>query len=210
MGISFFLEAAGSDGGFETLQAFFHARHELGVDGLLLGAAVAAAGQYEHFRAVVAIVRDDLFDLDAFLHRRPIAFEQVLLEATQHGFGRADDVAAVTLAKHLQIRLADHAAVEHPDALTAAVLLLHRIDDGLERFRIVAIALENFVAQRQSVLGDDQTDADLRTIGPMIARMAALGHWIGRALAFEIRTRDIVDQKLLIRPKQLADPATEV
>ena len=180
------------------------------MDGLFLGAAVAAAGQYEHFRAVAAIVRGDLFDLDAFLHRRPIAFEQVLLEATQHGFGRADDVTAVTLAQHLQIRLADHAAVEHPDALTAAVLLLHRIDDGLERFRIVAIALENFVAQRQSVLGDDQTDAHLRTIGSMIARMAALGHRIGHALAFEIRTRDIVDQKLLIRPKQLADAATEV
>ena len=54
-------------------------------------------------------------------------------------------------AQELQVLLADHPPVHHPDAVGPAVLGLHRLDDLLDRRRIVGVAVEDLVAQRHPV-----------------------------------------------------------
>ena len=108
-----------------------------------------------------------------------------------------------------EILLAHHAAIERPDALGLAITGLHRGDNLLQRRRIVAIAGEHFVTERQPAPRHHQTDADLLAVGPMVARVAALGQRIGVGLALEVRARYVVQQQIVLDGEQLAEPLLE-
>ncbi len=87
---------------------------------------------------------------------------------------------------------------------SAAVTPLHRLHDFLQRRDIRAVSRENLVAQRHSALGNHQPDADLFAVGPMVARVAALGQRIAVGLALEIRAGHVVQQQVVLDAEQLA------
>ena len=160
-------------------QRRFQAIDEPLVHRLFLLAAIRAAGQDER---LVAFRPRHQLHLHAFLDFAPVLARQILLELPQHRLGRAHDVLAAALAQELQVLLADHPAVHHPDAVGAAVLLLHRLDDLFHRGRVVAVAGEHLVTQGNPVGGDHQADADLQAIGAAVARVAPFRQAVGRAL----------------------------
>ena len=63
----------------------------------------------------------------------------------------------------------------------------------------MAVARKDFVAQRKTVLGDNQADQHLEAIGAVITRLAAFCQRVGRALTLEIGARDIVEQQLIFQ-----------
>jgi hypothetical protein len=64
---------------------------------------------------------------------------------------------------------------------------LHLHDDRLQGARVVGVAGEYLVAQRKAVKSDDNGNAYLLAVGPVIARIAALRLRIALGLAFKIR-----------------------
>ena len=70
---------------------------------------------------------------------------------------------------------------------------------------VMGVAGEHFVAQREAIEGDHQSDAHLLAVGTVIARVAALGLRIGGRLAFEVGRGDVVEQHFVVDREQLAD-----
>ena len=68
----------------------------------------------------------------------------------------------------------------------------------------MGVAGEHFIAERKAIQGDDQRNADLFTVGPVIARVATLGERVGRCLAFEVGTGHVVQQHFVLDGKELA------
>jgi len=152
----------------------------------------------------------DQFDLHARLDLVPILLGQVLLELTQHRLGRAHDVVAAPAPKEGQVRLADHPAIHHPDAMGPAVLRFHRPHDLLDRLRVMRMAVKDFIAQGHPVLGHHQTDADLQTIRAAVPGVAPLGHRITVALPLKIRAGHIVQQQLVLQIEEIAQSLLEM
>ena len=109
-------------------EARFDAQGEAFAHRLFLGGAVGAAAQDERLGAgvvaIVAIVAIDAIDaeprpklhLQSFAHGFPGPIDQRAFVGPQLTLGRADDVAAAARPQPLQVCLADHAAIERPDA----------------------------------------------------------------------------------------------
>src|SRR5262249_43483241 len=144
--------------------------------GLLFGGAGGTTAEDEGVGALA---------LGAALHLQPLA--QHLPGALAQGGGerpqpaarRADDVARAAPPQPGQRVLADHAAVEYPDAAVAAVAGFHAGDDLGHGGAVVAVAGEDLVAQGVAVPGHDQADQHLFTIAAVVARVAALGLRVG-------------------------------
>src|SRR4029077_9131193 len=115
---------------------------------LLFGRPRGAAAQNEGLDAVA--VRTTL-DLQPFPQRLPVAPPYGPGELLEAAARRADDVARAALLEPGQARLADHAAVQHPDASLTAIQGLHASDDLRQRRAVVAIAGEHLIAQRIAV-----------------------------------------------------------
>ena len=69
----------------------------------------------------------------------------------------------------------------------------------------MGVAGEHFVAQREAIEGDHQSDAHLFAVGAVIARVAALGLRIGGRLAFEVGRGDVVEQHFVVHREELPD-----
>ena len=91
-----------------------------------------------------------------------------------------------------QVGLGGHAAIETDDALAAAATCFEFFDHGIERGGVAGFAVEDFEAERKAGAIDDQADAQLFAIGPMIARVATLGFGVALHAAFEVSTGKIV------------------
>src|SRR5437667_346428 len=65
------------------------------------------------------------------------------------------------------------------------------------------VAGEQLVAQRHALTGDDQGQADLAAVGPMIAAVPALGERVTRRGAFEVRARYVVEEQIVVQGEQL-------
>jgi hypothetical protein len=168
---------------------------------------IGAARQHKGLRALWP---GHQLDFDTVLHGVPVAFGQGTLELAEHPLGRADDVLATAVAQELQVFFADHAAVQHPDALRLAVLRFHGRDDIGDGFAVVGVACENFVTQRNAFLRDDQADAHLRAIRTTVARITALGLGIALALSFEVGAGDIVQEQVKGEIEQVPQPLLEM
>ena len=144
-------------------------------------------------------------DLDAFVDRAPaVRSGERGAELLQLRLRRADDVAPAGLAQPRQIIGAGHAAIGDPDASQRAMPGLHGGYDRLQGSRVVGVAGEYLIAQGKPIEGDNQSDAHLLAVRPMIAGIAALRQRIGPSLAFEVGARDVVEQHLVVNGKQLA------
>ena len=144
-------------------------------------------------------------DLDAFLDHAPaVRGGELGGELLQLRLRRADDVAPAGLAQPRQILGAGHAAIGDPDAAQHAMPGLHGGHDRLQGPRIVGVAGEHLVAQREAVEGHHQGDAHLLAVGAVIAGIAALRLRVGRRLALEIGARDVIEQHFVLNREQLA------
>ena len=74
----------------------------------------------------------------------------------------------------------------------------------------MAIAGEDLEAEREAVARDDQADADLLAIAAMIARVASLGERIALGHSLEIRTRNIVEQKIVVEIEERTEPLLQM
>jgi hypothetical protein len=86
-----------------------------------------------------------------------------------------------------------------------AVASLHRGDDFFQRGRIMPVAREDLVAQRQTAACDHQANAHLFAIPAMVARVAALGEWVPIGLSFEVRAGHIVEQQIVLDGEEFAE-----
>ena len=116
----------------------------------------------------------------------------------------------MTRLHELQIRFAHHAAVAAPDAMGPTITPFHRGDNLLPRRHVVAVAGEDFVAQRDPLPGHDQTDADLFAVGPPVAGVTALGLRVALAKPLEVGARHVVQQQIVIQVKEHAEAAFQV
>ncbi len=82
-------------------------------------------------------------------------------------------VTGVALAQELDVFLAHHPAVHHPDSLGNSVFGLHRLDDLFDGCYVCAIARENFVGERQPFGSHEQADADLFAVGALVLAVTA-------------------------------------
>jgi len=68
----------------------------------------------------------------------------------------------------------------------------------------MGIAGEHLVAQRKSIEGDDQSDAYLLAVGPVIAGIPALSEPVRFGLAFEICAGHVIEKHVVLDREQLA------
>jgi hypothetical protein len=80
----------------------------------------------------------------------------------------------------------------------------HGGHDALQGLRIVGVAREHLIAEREAIEGHDQRDAHLLAIGAVVAGIAALCQRVRFGLAFEERARHIVEQDFVLHREQLA------
>ena len=71
----------------------------------------------------------------------------------------------------------------------------------------MGIAGEHLIAERETVKGHNERDADLLAVGAMIAGVAALGQRVGLRLALEIGAGHIIEQHFVLNRKQLCRSA---
>ena len=176
---------------------------------LLFLATIVAAAKNVGLAATVGTWTQ--LDLQTLADRVPVVpgSANCCLESFELALGRAHDVLPLPGLEELEVILRDHAAIQGPDALRLAVPRFHRLDDLLQRRRIVPISREHFVAQRQAAARHHQADADLFAVGPMVARVATLGQRIGMGLSLEVRARHVVQQQVVLDGEQLAEPLLE-
>src|SRR5689334_18236648 len=99
---------------------------------------------------------------------------------------RSDEVTAIGSLQPRDVLGTRHAAVHHPDAAREPEARLHRADDLLDSRHVHAIAVEDFVAQRNAFARDDERDAHLLAVRPMIATVSALGLRIAVGESLEV------------------------
>jgi len=148
-------------GGPELCQASLHVADELLMHREFLGTAIDAPCEQE---CLFTIRTRHELHIDALLGHHPVLLGELPLKLPQHRLGRADDVLRPALPQELEVVVADHPPIHDPDTVEGAMLAFQRFDDALHRQRIVHIACEDLIAQREAFFGDDQADADLRPV----------------------------------------------
>src|SRR5260370_560889 len=94
-----------------------------------------------------------------------IILEQFLFELLQLAAWCAHQILSPTLADGHQVLLTHHAAVEDPYSACFSMFTLHRAQNRFDRGNIGAVSIEQFVAERKTVLVDDQRQNQLLTVG---------------------------------------------
>jgi hypothetical protein len=90
------------------------------------------------------------------------------------------------------------------------VFALHGLKHLLQGRHISSVALEDFVGERKPFRGDNQRDDDLLAVGPVIARVAALGLLDFLGLAFKVGARQIVKQHIDSGAEEIFPPASRM
>mgnify|MGYP000661908548 CR=1 FL=1 len=114
------------------------------------------------------------------------------------------------LAKELQVVFTDDAAIKDPEAAGFAELRFDGVENVFERGPIQTIAGKEFVAERKAFERDDQRQDQLFAIGPMIARVTALGLGHGLDVALKISAGQIVEQQIEGRAEEILPLLREV
>ena len=133
----------------------------------------------------------------------PVALQEFLFAGLELALGCAYQIVRATPAEQFEVLLADDAAVKDPEAAGFAELLFERVEDGFERRAIHAIAGEDFVSEREALGRDDQRQDELFAVGPVIARVTALGLGHGVPIAREIGAGQIVEQQIEGRAEEV-------
>lgn len=90
------------------------------------------------------------------------------------------------LTQQFQVLVADDAAVKDPAPAGFPKLLFDRVQDVLQRRAIQTVAGKDFIGGREALGRDDPGQDELLAVGPVIARVAALGLGHGVGVALEI------------------------
>ena len=91
-----------------------------------------------------------------------------------------------------------------------AVLIAHRLDNSFNRRHVSAVAIENFVSQRQAFGRHHQANADLHAVRPRVARITVSRLGIGCADSLEVGRGDVVKQEIVSRAKEFAVGLSQV
>jgi hypothetical protein len=192
----FVFQSPALGGRLHLLQRGFQPREEAFVHRLFFLLPIGTAGQDERF---VAFGAGNQFHFHPRLDFVPVPLRQILLEAAQHGLGRADDIRPAPGTQELQVRFADHPAVQHPDTLCLPVFPLHGTDDPLDRRGIVGVAGEDFVAQGDTVIRHHQPNAHLRAVRAVVSGITPPGQRVADAFPFKVRAGDVVEQQVVLQ-----------
>ena len=194
-------------GALDLPQSLFDALLKTRMHGLFLLLPLRAAAKNEYLGAVRGGAETNF---QPSMDYPPILGQQLLFEALEHGLGRAHNVAPALLLQILHIVRADHAAIQHPDAVSLPVTRFHACDNFFQRGHVAAVAGKNLIPQRHPFAAHHQGNVDLLAIRTMVAGIAALRQRIGCCLAFEIGTGDVVQQQIVIQREQLPQPLLQM
>ena len=193
----------------QFMQAREQAAQFLAADGALLCDAASALGQHIDF----TVLREQL-DLHARAHGFPRALEPVFFQRGQRAFGGADEVVHRGVARaHLREHgFGGDAAIHQPHALCLAVARFDLFEKAGQRGVVGRVAGQNFIGQRKAFRRDDQRDDHLRTIGPVIARVAVAARIVGivGGAGLEIGAGQIVEQHFVLRAEEIAPSLAQV
>jgi hypothetical protein len=84
----------------------------------------------------------------------PVTREKFTFELLQQAFGGANDIASALLLQEVNVFVADHTAIHHPDAVGSAITCFHLLDDFFHCGAIVTVTVKDFVAQGNAFFGD--------------------------------------------------------
>jgi hypothetical protein len=73
-----------------------------------------------------------------------------------------------------------------------------------------AISVEHFVPERDAFARDDERDAHLFAVRPVVSAVPALRHRIAERLPLEVRAGHVVEEQVVRDRKQLAESLLEV
>ena len=141
-------------------------------------------------------------------HGGPVGLSgEGLLVGAPFRIARRDQIVMAARPDLGQVRREGHAPVDDDRRAAPAPGALfqareHVVHGGL----ILAIAVEDFVGLRKAVPVQDQPDHHLLAIRPMIARIAALGLRVTRALPFEVRRGQVVEVDGVVQGEERALP----
>ena len=107
------------------------------------------------------------------------------------------DVGTPAAAQLAQVGLGGHAAVEADQPPAGTETAFQGLNHRHERRRVAAVAGPRFLARREAVAVDDQADRQLLAIGPMVARVAALGLGVVIQAALEIGAGQVVQEQVV-------------
>lgn len=74
----------------------------------------------------------------------------------------------------------------------------------------MAVALEDFITEREPFLGDDETDTDLLAVEALIARVPAAGLRVSGLLALEVGRGHVVEEDVVLDGKELPQAFLEM
>src|SRR5207248_11799289 len=100
----------------------------------------------------------------------------------------------------------------HPNSFRLSVLRLDLLQKRPQRRAVAGVARQDLITERKAVRGDDQRDHDLHAILALVAAVAepAFVFRILRRIAFEIGSRQLVEQDVKFRPKQVLPALPEM
>jgi hypothetical protein len=147
---------------------------------------------------------DDRFVLVRRLHHGPGTAANHRQMLAHHGPPRGAHVRPIAGAQLTQVVLGSHAAVEAQQASAGAEAAFPGRNHGQKRCGIAAVAGQCFPTEREAVAVDDQADAQLLTVGAMIARVAALGLGMVFQTALAVGAGQVVEQQVVVQSKQIA------
>ena len=86
------------------------------------------------------------FDVNVRTDLLPVLlFQQRGFKPPQLGFGGANEVLRTAFPQKINVFLADHTPIHHPNPLGLPILFFHDLDDLLNRGHVGAVATKNFV-----------------------------------------------------------------
>jgi hypothetical protein len=164
------------------------------VNGFFLLLPLGTTTQNEDF---LALRRQAQSNLQSFLYLLPLLTQPLPFEALQHAFGSPQNVTSSSLLEEFHIVFTGHTAIHHPDPTRLAVLFLDRVHHLFHWGRVMTIAGENLLTQRQSLAAHHQGNVHLFAIRAAIARITPLRLRVFLCLAFKVGAGHVVKQQIV-------------
>lgn len=165
----------------------------------------------EHIR--FTLVRQQ-FDAHAGARLLPVAREQWLLQRGEPTLGRAHQIAhRRRAAAHLpEDFLRGDAAIHDPHTLGLAILIFDLGEEVFERRFVRRVSRQHFISKRITLGCDDERDDDLHAVAALVTTVAEAAQTGGlvRRITFKISARQVVEEHLILRIKQVAPALSEM
>ena len=151
---------------FDFLKTLFNVLFKTFKNGFVFFPARSAAAQNKRF---LSVGRGTILNVDAFMDGVPLFTQKLFLKGLQLAFGCSDDVASLALFQKSNVLIADHTAIQNPDAISSTVLAFNFRDNFLYGGTVMTIAVEYFVTQWNTFSGHHQSDQHLLAIRTLVS-----------------------------------------